>query len=92
MAEIEHLWQTRFESIPKDYEESEIYTQAGSDKLSNFHDVITVDNFAKQYGYTHEQVFSLEWNFVYELQYIHGMQANIQREASKIRQRRNKRK
>ena len=49
-----------------------------------------IDAFAQNYNYTHDQVFSLDWNFVYTLQYIHAKQQEIQRKAAKLRRMKNK--
>ena len=89
---VEKLWQARFESVPKNLEESEIYSIAGGDKLTQFNDLIIIDGFAKQYGYSHEEVFKLDWEFVYTMQYIHNLQDSVQKKAQEERSRRNKNK
>ena len=88
----ENLWSVRFESIPQDFEEASIYEEAGGSKLSTFSDLILLDTFAKQYNYTHDEVFKMDWEFVYTLQFIHAQQNSIQSRANDIRQKRNKQK
>ena len=39
---------------------------------------------AQKYNYTHDQVFALEWNFVYTLLFIHRKQEAIQRKITKL--------
>ena len=66
-------------------EEDAIYSQAAGKTLDTFNDLILIDNFAKTYKYTHEEVFALDWEFVYSLMYVHAQQAHIDRKAAKIR-------
>ena len=88
----ENLWTVRFESIYKDIEEASIYQEAGGASLATFSDLILLDTFAKQYNYTHEEVFNMDWEFIYTIQFIHAQQNSIQSRANEIRQKRNKNK
>jgi hypothetical protein len=92
VAETEKLWQNRIEAIPQDNESAAIYQQAGIAKLQGFGDLITIDNLAKQYNYTHEQAYALDWEFVATLSYMHRLQDSINMKAQKIREKQRKTK
>lgn len=86
----EKNWQDRFESIPQDLEEIEIYNTAGGEQLQQFSDMMIIDSFARLYNYTHDEVFMLDWQFVCTTRYMNNLKDHIQRQSSKERQRRNK--
>jgi len=91
IAAYENLWLNRFQTIYQDPKEAADYQQAGASKLNPFNELITIDNLAKQYSYTHDEVFNLEWEFVYTLKYVHMLQGEVQTKANEIRRNRNKR-
>ena len=91
VSETQKIWNDRFSQIPKDTESTNLYSQVrGEEVLGQFSDLITIDNLAKLYSYTHDDVFLLDLNFVNTLIYLHSQQDHIARKMSKLKEEMNK--
>ena len=84
VAKAEELWNVRFKEIPKDIAQDNLFFQSGGERLGPYNDLIIIDSLAKLYGYSHDEVFHLEWDFINNLLYVHQLQDHIKEKMNKL--------
>jgi len=55
------------------------------DRLNKYGEFIIIDKIAKEYGYSHDDVFNLSWREVYTIVALSREQAYIEAKATRLK-------